>query len=265
MVARNSEGPGGAAVMAELGEWFRREPGSLLAQIEHDLLGRVLPNLFGYHIVQFGHRHEHDLLESTRIMHRLYIDFLPQAPERADLLCEEEALPLASNAIDVLVLPHVLEFARDARRVLREAERVLIGEGHLVVVVFNPWSWYGVMSLLRGWLGHAPWNGRFIGAARVKDWLQLLGFDIVEVVRAGYRPPLRHPRMNARLAFVEKLGAYCWPVFGNVYLIVGKKRVEGVTPLKTSWRQRRNLVAGGVAEPSARCPAGQQKNEAGHG
>ena len=254
-------GPGGAAVYAELSQWFCQPPGSLLAQLEAELLARVLPDLFGYHIVQLGRYHGADLLTSSRITHQLVVDFAPRSNTPADLLSCEDALPIAANSIDVLVLPHVLEYATDARRVLREAERVLIGEGHIVMLVFNRWSWFGLTSLLRGWLGHAPWHGRFIGANRVKDWLQLLGFDIVKLARAGYRPPLRHVGLNRRLAFLEKLGAYCWPVFGNAYMVVAKKRVEGITPLKTSWRQRRRLVAGSVAEPSARKPAGQQQNQ----
>ena len=80
----------------------------------------------------------------------------------------------------------------------------------------------------------------------------MLGFDIVQVARAGFRPPLRRARLARYSAFVERLGAFCWPACGNVYLVVGKKRVEAVTPLRVSWRQRRRLLAGGVIEPSTR-------------
>jgi hypothetical protein len=129
---------------------------------------------------------------------------------------------------------------------------VLIGEGHVVVVGFNPWSWYGVWSLARRWQGRAPWNGHLVSVARLKDWLQLLGFDIVHVRHAGFRPPMRSPRLNRYTAFFERLGAYCCPPLGGVFVVVGKKRVEGVTPLRVSWRQRRRGLAGGMVEPSTR-------------
>ena len=249
---RTSSVPGDAVVANDLSTWFRCRPGCLLTRQEQQLLAGILPDLFGYHIVQLGCHHLDDLVASSRISHQLRVELGARAGQNADLYCAEDALPLAANAIDVLVLPHVIEFADDARRVLREAERVLIGEGHIVLLAFNPWSVFGLWSLLRRWQGHAPWSAHLIGIARVKDWLQVLGFDIVLVARAGYRPPLSHKGMNRRLEFLEKLGAFCWPALGNVYLVVGKKRVEGITPLKASWRQRRRSLSGSVAEPSAR-------------
>jgi SAM-dependent methyltransferase len=237
---------------AALHAWFQQEPGRIVAAAEHRLLGRILPDLFGYHIVQLGCHHTDGLIASSRISHQIKVELGHAVHPDAHLYCLDDALPVASGAIDVLVLPHILEFAHDARRVLREAERVLIGEGHIVILGFNPWSFHGMWSLLWRWRRRVPWSGHFIGATRVKDWLQLLGFDIVHFARASFRPPLRRARFNQRLEFLENLGAFCWPVLGNVYLVVGKKRVEGVTPLKVGWRQRRRLVAGGMVEPTTR-------------
>ena len=252
MTLRSGTGLSNDAVAAALADWFRNEPGTIIADIECTLLGRALPDLFGYHLIQLGCHHGNRLLGSSRISHRVLVALGGGAVPEAQLHCVEDALPLAASSVDVLILPHVLEFALDARRVLREAERVLIAEGHIVVLGFNPWSWYGAWSLLWRWQGHAPWGGRFIAAARVKDWLQLLGFDIVHYERASFRPPSARPALNQRLEFVEKLGAFCWPWFGNIFLVIGRKRVEGVTPLKTSWQQRRRLVASGMVEPSTR-------------
>jgi SAM-dependent methyltransferase len=239
-------------VRDELSHWFLSEPGQLVTLFEQRLLGAVLPDLFGYHVVQLGCHQRENLIASSRISHQLRIELGDGHDASVQLRCVEDALPLAGNAIDVLVVSHVLEFAHDPRRVLREAERALIGEGHIVITLFNPWSFFGLHSIFRRWQGRAPWSGYFITATRVKDWLQLLGFDIIALKCAGYRPPLRNQKLNARLEFLERLGAYCWPRFGNIYVVVGKKRVEGVTPLKVSWRQRRRILAGSVAEPSAR-------------
>ncbi len=252
MGLRTSSAPGEMVVPDALVDWYRREPGSFAATAEQHLLGNVLPDLFGFHIVQLGCHHVDDLLRPSRISHKVRVVLGGQAEAPVHLRCTEDALPLAASTIDVLVLPHVLEFADDPRRVLREAERVLIGEGHIVVLGFNPWSWYGLRSLLQRWQGRAPWSGHFIAANRLKDWLQLLGFDIVALERAGFRPPMRSQRLNRASAFLERLGAYLWPALGNLYVVVGKKRVEGVTPLRASWRQRRRLLAGGMVEPSTR-------------
>ena len=265
MTLRRQRVPGGGSASASLRQWFAGHAGEVMAALEARLVGTLLPNLFGYHIVQLGCHHPAALLESSRISHRVIVDVgghgvgRDERDETATLCCSEDALPLASGAVDVLVVPHVLEFTDDPRRVLREAERVLIGEGHIVVLGFNPWSWMGLCSLVRRWQGRAPWNGSRITAARVRDWLELLGFDILRVERVGFRPPLAHPGLSRRLAFAEQLGAFGLPALGNAYAVLARKRVEGVTPLRASWRARRNLVAGGVAEPSAReaCGGGE--------
>lgn len=244
--------PGDAAAAAVLEAWFSSAAGRRFADLEQHLLNGALPDLFGYHIVQLGRHLPVDLLDASRISHRVVVDVGAGADGGTSLRCAEDALPFGAGLIDVLVLPHVLEFTDDPRRVLREAERVLIGEGHLVVLGFNPWSWYGPWSLARRWQGRAPWNGHYVSVPRLKDWLQLLGFDIVQVRHAGFRPPMRSPRLDRCTAFVERLAAYCCPPLGGVYLVVGKKRVEGVTPLRVSWRQRRRVLAGGMVEPSTR-------------
>ncbi|MEQ8659447.1 MAG: methyltransferase domain-containing protein [Gammaproteobacteria bacterium] len=263
MGLRTPSAPGDLVASDALVSWYRREPGSFVATTEQHLLGNVLPDLFGFHIVQLGTHHVDDLLRSSRISHKLRVELggHPDAP--VHLRCAEDALPLAESTVDVLVLPHVLEFADDPRRVLREAGRVLIGEGHLVVLGFSPWSWYGLSSLVLRWHGHAPWNGRFISTSRLKDWLQLLGFDIIALEHAGFRPPLRSGRFNRMTAFLERLGAHLWPGLGNLYVMVGKKRVEGVTPLRVSWRQRRRVLAGGMVEPSTRGLGRQRRGDCG--
>ena len=241
--------------VALMQSWFEDEPGNIVAAIEYRMLQRVLPDLFGYHIVQLGCHHPAGLIDSSRISHRIFIELGTDPVPNTGMRCREDALPIASSSIDVLMIPHVLEFAADPHRVLREAERVLVGEGHIVVLGFNPWSLFGCWSMLWRWQGNPPWSGRYITSTRIKDWLKLLGFDIVGNVKASFRPPLKRMAINRRFEFIEKLGAHCWPVFGNVFLVVGKKRVEGVTRLKSRWKQRRRLLAGGMVEPSTRLGA----------
>ncbi len=252
MKINSAEGFGDASLVAGLRGWFETAPGKLIADIERRLLGRFLPDLFGFHLVQLGCHHVDGLLDGSRVSHKVRIDLGHALNVKADMHCIEDALPLAPNSVDVIVLPHVLEYAVDARRVLRETERVLIGEGHLVILGFNPWSWFGLWSLTTRWRGLAPWYGRFIGTARINDWLKLLGFDILHVERHSFRPPFRAQSINRRLELLERLGAFCWPLLGNVYIVVARKRVEGLTPLRASWRQRRRLVASSVVEPSTR-------------
>ena len=233
--------------------WFHSEAGvnSLRAAIA--AVERILPDLFGYHLVMFGDYIDRELIASSRISHQIVIGEAKEERLDVNLVASHKVLPLQERSVDVLILPHTLEFSDDPHQLLREAERVLIGEGHIIVLSFNPWSLYGLWRLVGGWRGGVPWRGKFISPSRIKDWLQLLDFEISQTHKVGFRPPFKRAGINRRCEFMEQLGAFCWPIFGNVSILVAKKRVASATPLKASWETRRRVLAGGgVVEPSTR-------------
>ncbi len=237
----------------ELRAWYGHGLGMLLLDIERGHLDEVLHDLFGYHLLQVGCFHGQDLLAASRISHRVVLDAdiarqnVPSSPVCG---CADE-LPIATDSVDVVVLPHTLEFEPDPHRVLREVERVLIAEGHVVVLAFNPWSLWGVWRWVLARRGIPPWSGRFLGLIRIKDWLALLGFDVVLVRQYFFRPPLQRDGVMRRLMFMEKIGARLWPRLSGAYMVVARKRVTTLTPIKPRWRPRRSLV-GVPARPCAR-------------
>ena len=60
-----------------------------------------------------------------------------------------DAMPVASDSIDIVILPHIIEFEKDPYAILRESERVLVPEGHLVVAGYNALGLMGAWNLLR--------------------------------------------------------------------------------------------------------------------
>lgn len=218
---------------------------------------QVLPNLFGYHLLQLGSPMDDDMLVSSRIPHRMILEDIPPLLRESQgagsrFRARSEQLPVASDSLDVLLLPHTLEFAEQPHETLREAERTLIPEGHLVLLGFNPWSLFGLRRLLGGWRESCPWNGHFYSALRIRDWLALLGFDTVLVRNYFFRPPLQNRRVMRALERAEPFAArFCSPLGGG-YLLVAKKRVTTLTPIKPRWRSRRRLLPVGAAEPTAR-------------
>jgi len=240
-------------IRKNLRAWYNRPVGQMLLAEERELLDEILPTLFGYHIVQVGCLLGDDLMASSRIPHHVVRD--PDGDGetlRPEAYVYPDATPIASGAIDVVLLPHTLEFERDPHQILREADRMLIPEGHVVILGFNPWSLWGLWRLLRGRRGKvAPWCGDFLSIPRLHDWLALLGFDIVMVRRHFFRPPMQRRVVMRRMNFMETIGGRCWPGLCGAYVLVAKKRVVTLTPTKASWQPRRNLV-GGLAGPSTR-------------
>lgn len=238
------------ATTRRMREWFTHLPGRWFQAEERAQLRRLLPNLFGYHLLQLGDYYSKESLSSSRIPHCVVLDphVRREAPagERLRNVVQglPDWLPVASDSIDVVVMPHTLEITEHPHQLLREVGRVLIPEGHVVILGFNPWSPWMLWRLTLGWRGRPPWCGRFIPPARLKDWLQLLGFDIVDCQRYFYRPPLSHRGLMRRLRFVDRLGRRWWPVFGAGYVVLAKKRVIGLTPVENRWRARRPSLVG---------------------
>lgn len=242
----------------ELGAWLRTAPGHYLLAWEQDRLDHAVTDAFGFHALQLG-LPELDGLRANRMPHRwvasdsMHVpeDFSLSLPPLDDSLlstqagrepvalhCEFDALPFPDNSIDLVVLPHALELARDPHHTLREVERVLVPEGRVVIAGFNPASLWGLRQragrMKRG-LGlgrqgslYLPRAGEFIGYWRLRDWLRLLGFE-VEAGRFGcWRPPFHSQKWLDRFAWMDRVGDRWWPVLGSVYFVVAVKRVRGM-------------------------------------
>lgn len=234
-------------------EWYGLHLGRLLFEAEKRVIDSVIVDLFGYHLLQVGSLAENiSLCDASRITHQIHLEMeYTGMPHSSGLFANAAALPLTSESVDLVLLPHVLEFHSYPHQILREAERVLIPEGHVVIACFNPMSLWGLAHFLLAWRRRVPWCGKFRHQTRIKDWLQLLGFEIVECKGVFYRPPFQHEKTMQKLAFMERLGQYDLP-FGNAStILVAKKRTVTLTPVKPSWRTRR-LVTGTAVEPTTR-------------
>ncbi|MET0004908.1 MAG: class I SAM-dependent methyltransferase [Candidatus Thiodiazotropha sp.] len=168
-----------------------------------------------------------------------------------DLQADSHHLPLASDSVDGVVLPHTLDFTADPHQVLREVERVLIPEGKVLLCGFNPWSQWGLWRLLRLRSATIPWCGHFFSGKRIQDWFSLLGFELEEVVYLHFRPPVSNSPIMHRLAFMERLGKRIYPLFGGVYVILAVKREVTMTPLRSKWRVKKRVLPT-AAEPTMR-------------
>lgn len=249
--------PADERIWPELEQWYASHLGQMLTKQEQEQLDSELVNLFGYHLLQLGCPGDESMLRSSRVRHHMRSRLVPQTQTQSgqsddtppQLCTTPTALPFLSDTLDVVVLSHILEFSSDPHTVLREVERTLIPEGHVVILGFNPISLWGLARLFRGWKQQVPWCGHFMTLTRLKDWLALLGFDVVQQRRYAYRPPWQRPRLLRRLAVLERLGRRLWPIFGGGYLLVARKRVTTLTPIRPRWRARRRLPVNGLVKP----------------
>lgn len=219
---------------ASLSEWFESPQGSYVLAREQQCIDAVVADVFGYNALQLG-LPMHDLLGANRIAHRFACDRDGPAAVLADPL----ELPFATASLDLVVLPHVLEFARHPHHILREVERVLVPEGSVVIIGFNPFSLFGVRRLCSRGRGNHPWRGHYFSVPRLRDWLTLLGFEI-EATRFGcHAPPARSPKWQERWQFMERAGKRWWPVCGGFFVIHAVKRVQGMRLITPKWRDRK--------------------------
>jgi SAM-dependent methyltransferase len=237
---------------SKLQEWYQTPLGKTLAGIEMAKIETALSDLFGYYLLQIGRLNGDSWFASSRVSSCEVMDFQPDNPAMTTRAFQglPHALPIQTDSHDVVLLPHVLEFSQHPHAILREVERILIPEGHLVMLMFNPWSLWALWRWTLGWRPRLPWCGRFISTTRVKDWLELLGFDVVTLQGYFFRPPIQNATILQRLTGMEAIGRRLWPIFGASHLIVARKRVVTVTPIRQSWRpQAKKIVSPGLVEP----------------
>ena len=194
----------------------------------------AVDDVFGFRAVQVG-LPEVDFLRQNRISYRFTLALEPGAAVAADPL----QLPLASQSVDLVVLPHVLEGHPNPHDVLREVERVLRPEGQVVISGFNTISLWRARQLFASRHNGAPWDAKFIGLLRLREWLRVLGFELNGGKFGCYAPPFRNEVWLKRFAFMEKAGARWWPVTGGVYVVRAVKRVHAMRIVTPAWRQER--------------------------
>jgi SAM-dependent methyltransferase len=237
------------ATLPGLDTWIAGPLGSMLIEHERALVAAALECAFGLHCLQIGAWGEPDTFLSQARTRRAAL-VAERALPGAALVAEPGALALQSDSVDVMLLPHTLEFAPDPHEVLREAARVLAGEGELVVLGFEP---LGIWSLRNAFTrgGWPPGICRTISAARLADWLKLVGFEVGAPERYLYAPPIARLRADQARGLFERLGRRAWPRFSGAYLLHARKRMHTMTPVRLRKRLR-TAVIGGLAEPAAR-------------
>jgi SAM-dependent methyltransferase len=272
-----------------LRDWHGTPLGTLLAEYERRMVAEALDDVFGLQLLQIGEWSDADrLLDNARTQRASVIAAVhdagstgrlapvgngqistptaPLAQARANaretrkgnavgrpppprIYSKPSELPVASDSVDAVLLPHTLEFEVDPYAVLREVERILVGEGHLLVLGFRPLGAWGLRHrMVVG--GFPPGLARLLSEGRLRDWLALLAFEVISVKRFLHRLPVS-PNSPAEARARAAAGEWRFPIPSCAYLLKARKRVYTLTPVRKLKRERRAMV-GGLVEPTTR-------------
>jgi SAM-dependent methyltransferase len=213
--------------------WLETPQGRYVQAWEQKKLDVMLADIFGFNAVQIGFPHL-DYLRANRMpFHIRCCD-----REGVSVKSDTHHLPFATNSLDLVLLPHVLEFDENPHQILREVERVLVPEGSVVVAGFNPFSLWGLRRMFAGRNGPPPWQGRYLSVPRLRDWFALLGFETHGGAFGCYAPPVREEQWLQRWDFMEPAGDRWWPIAGSVYVLQAIKRQQGMRLVTPKWKDR---------------------------
>lgn len=219
-------------------QWLHRDVlGNNLLDVEQKFLQSLLDKHFGKHVVLLGVPQQRFLLSSSILPAQTLISPLAHREEvPGEIEANFKDIPVLSGTVDLVLVPHTLEFVDNPRHLLSEACRIVKPEGLIVVLGFNPISMWGLKRVLTR---HkvAPWTGNFISAQQVKSWLGLFDFELEKQKATMHRPPVGNGLFK-KLAFMETVGRMICPIFGGVYVMVARAKVIPLTPIRMQWKQR---------------------------
>ncbi|MBU2924331.1 methyltransferase domain-containing protein [Colwellia sp. 4_MG-2023] len=222
--------------------WQDLPNGDIILSAIENVLEPWWQKFFGYHLLKIGALSHEISCEHSPIKNQVSCSPNPcsgsQQNYNTDIVCELDDLPLLEHSVDVCLLSHVLEFSLDPHHVIREANRALIPNGYLVITGFNPFSLAGLNRIIPYRRKTMPWNEHFFSPMRVKDWLQLMGFEILSDERCLYSSLAGKMNEHGLANYWHSFAKNYLTSVGSVYVIIAKKRVLPLTPIKPKWQIR---------------------------
>jgi SAM-dependent methyltransferase len=160
--------------------WYQTPRGKLLQQLEADYLQRSITVSCQQVVLQIGGLGwENDFIDCSLYKNYTVLDAKNVGCNEArKIQAKSYNLPLKSESVDMIIVPHLLEFDANRFQTIREVERVLKPEGIVLVLNFNPWSIWVRYQYVWDKKMADTWRGQFISRSRILDWLKVLNFEV---------------------------------------------------------------------------------------
>lgn len=229
--------------------WLATPLGAALLKQESRVVEEVFDGIFGEYCLQLGAWGDpRQFLRHARTQRAALIGDAPIG-EGTSAVAVLHRLPVANDSVDSVLLPHTLDYSDRPHEVLREVDRVLRSDGHLVILGFRPGGLWGLRRLIPG-QGWPPGIQQLVPDRRLRDWLKLLDFRIHGITGYFFRWPVSGRRTGSSPQW-ERRGRRWWPELAACYLLSAQKRVSALTPVRPLWRTKPKVVPG-LVEPTAR-------------
>lgn len=231
--------------------------GAELLAAEEKQLGSLLERHFGRHAGLIGVPRQQHLLNAAKIpCHTLITPLLGRDSQKGLIEGDLHDLPILTGSMDLILLPHTLEFIDNPRQLLSETCRVIKPEGLIVICGFNPYSLWGLKKLMARKNNNLPSGANFIQTGRIVNWLRLADFSIERQETVLFTTPVDQGKFSRKLNLLEKFGSKWFPIFGNIYIIIARAKVIPLTPIRLKWKQQlsgvhiSNTIPGNIARQS---------------
>lgn len=228
----------------DIHSWFASDIGQRFLEKEKACLDRILPEMFGYHLMQLSVLADNDLADSSSTSHQFSVNPVTNKQVATEdnnesiVVAEFEELPIESNSIDVALIHHALDFSLNPHLLLREAARTVIPNGYMVIVGFNPFSMMGIVNpFSRLFSQSCFYRHHHLRVARLKDWCKVLELELLYSHRADFGLPFNQRPFPA----CERIGQHLLPLCGNFYMLVVRKNITPMTRIDTQWKNKKRL------------------------
>jgi len=207
-------------------EWFKSNTAKKLVAQEKEIINKFIEDKFGYFALQLGGDFT-DFLENSRINKHLFSTGVLR-----NILFENSSLPFKEESIDLIICPHFIEQGYN-ETLFDDLFQIIIPGGYLIIISFNPFSFAGIRNFF-SFSMEFPWNSKFISMTSVQNEIKSSGFSITDAKILNHQPIFSDNYVfNSNF---ENIGNRWLPLLGNVFIIVGQKRVAGLTPIKPKWK-----------------------------
>jgi hypothetical protein len=215
--------------------WDLLSQGNNVQQELEKALAPILERIFGYYLVKLGNLSCEMDTRACPIRNQFCLS--KTTITQSNVNAESCVLPLQNNSVDAFLLAAELDFAQDPHQIIREIDRAITSNGHVVIAGFNPFSLAGVIKYLPINRKNILHEGRFFTAARIKDWLQLLDFEIIQQEQVIYSALFMNSCLNQGSRFQDYSKRFL-PWFSSMYVIVARKREVPLSAIRPSWKTK---------------------------